>query len=95
MQIRKHPEEGLNVKHNGENKFINIIQLADDTTLFLKNEEAILKALKIVENLSSVSGLKLIIEKTEGMWLGNKLNRNDSFGEINMCESTRSIFRLQ
>ena len=50
MQIRKHPEEGLNVKHNGENKFINITQLADDTTLFLKNEEAILKALKIVEN---------------------------------------------
>ena len=23
------------------------------------------------------------IEKTEGMWLGNKLNRNYSFGEIN------------
>ena len=36
VQIRKHPEEGFNVKHNGENKFINITQLADDTTLFLK-----------------------------------------------------------
>ena len=33
VQIRKHPEEGLNVKHNGEN-FINITQLANDTTLF-------------------------------------------------------------
>uniref|UniRef100_A0A1A7XB67 Reverse transcriptase domain-containing protein n=2 Tax=Iconisemion striatum TaxID=60296 RepID=A0A1A7XB67_9TELE len=46
---------------------LSIIQLADDTTLFLKNEMQIPVALRIVNRFSEASGLHLNIDKCELM----------------------------
>ena len=45
-KLRKNVEWGLKIKVNGQNKVIQISQLADDTTLFFTNEEAIINGLK-------------------------------------------------
>ena len=44
---------------------IRILQLADDTTLFLRDRDQLPKAIELVEQFSSASGLKLNISKCE------------------------------
>jgi len=48
-----------------EEKSVLISQLADDTTLFLKNVDQIQSAVKIIEIFSSASGLCLNLQKCE------------------------------
>ena len=67
IHIRKYPTEGLKVKVNGNDKYVNKTQLADDTTLLLKNEESVLKVFKTVENFDNISGLKLNKENRRSM----------------------------
>ena len=68
--------EGIQVaSENGENN-IKICQLADDTTLFLKNENAVRSSLTIIHDFGNHSGLKLNINKTDGMWLRRYKERN-------------------
>ena len=87
-RIRNDKHNGLEIKVNGERKVIQLAQLADDTTLFLKNESAIDNCLKIVQEFGKYSGVKLNIEKTEGLWLGMGKNRNDNFADINWSKSS-------
>ena len=87
IQIRKYPNEGLKVKVNGKNIYINITQLADDTTHFLKSEDSVLKEFKIVDNFEKNSGLKLNKGKTEGLWIGRGRKRNDALAGINWTKS--------
>ena len=47
-----------------------IIQLADDTTLFLKNIKSLVLAIDLFKKFGEFSGLKLNIEKTEIVPLG-------------------------
>ena len=82
VKIRNDQNLGLNINIDNEEKYIQISQLADDTTLFLKDEKAVIKGLNIVEEFGDVSGLKLNIKKTEGLWLGRGRNRNDTLGNI-------------
>ena len=81
--IRENSDDGLHINVNGKIKTISISQLADDTTLFLKDEQAIKNCLEKVELFGNASGLKLNKQKTEGLWLGHHVNRNDSFADIN------------
>lgn len=83
VQVRTEQNDGLKINVRGEDKFINITQLADDTTLFVKDKEAIIKNLKLIEDFGEVSGLKLNKEKTEGLWIGVGENRQDMFAGIN------------
>ena len=71
-KIRKSKNDGLEIKINGTNKYIQLTQLADDTTLFLKNEQAVKNCLKTVLTFGKYSGLRLNLDKTEGLWLGNE-----------------------
>lgn len=86
-RIRKSTNDGLQIKVQDENKYIQLTQLADDTTVFLKNEQAVKNCLNIVEYFGKFSGLKLNLEKTEGLWLGKGRNRNDEFAGINWRRS--------
>ena len=52
------------------NREIRVCQVADDTTLFVANEDSITKALDIVFNFSDVAGPKLNKRKTERLWVG-------------------------
>ena len=45
--IRKNKNDGLQSKINDEVKTIHILHLADDTTFFLKDEQAITNCLKM------------------------------------------------
>ena len=63
-------------------------QLIDDTTLFFANGEAIINGLKIVEEFGNVSGLKLNKDKTDGLWLGRGINRNDGLAGVNWEKQT-------
>ena len=54
---------------------VKIAQLADDTTLFLRDEESITEVLKTIKEFSEFAGTKLNLDKTEGMWLGQWKNK--------------------
>ena len=72
----------VNIKQNKEIKGIEIgnendleikvVQLADDTTLLVKDETSILKALETISTFSDVSGVRLNKNKTEGIWLSQR-----------------------
>ena len=53
-----------------KNKTYTISQYADDSTLMLSDLESIMYALNDIENFCRTSGMKLNIDKTEGIWLG-------------------------
>ena len=53
---------------------IKIQQFADDTTLFFKDEQSLLVALKLIDVFSEISGLKINKNKTEAMWIGSLKN---------------------
>ena len=82
-RIRKNTNDGLEINFKDKQKHIQVTQLADDTTVFLKNEKAIKNCLEIIQHFGNVSGLRLNIEKTEGLWLGRGKNRGDDFANIN------------
>lgn len=57
---------------------IKISQLADDTTLFLKDNNSIKNALELVNMFSKCSGLKLNKDKTEAMRLGSRTKQTEN-----------------
>ena len=56
---------------------IVISQLADDTTLFLKDTASLHEALKFVELFGESSGLRLNKDKSESFWIGSKLSSKE------------------
>ena len=50
---------------------IKIVQMADDNTVFTSNMLSVNNVLKEIDKFSSVSGIVMNKEKTEGTWLGN------------------------
>ena len=63
-----------------QNEHIKITQLADDTTLILKDRESLVKSLEILKHLQSCAGLQLNRTKTEMMPLGacNNISANNT-----------------
>ncbi len=55
---------------------VKLLQYADDTSGLLADIESAKAFLKTVEKFGSFSGLKMNIEKTEGMWLGSVRENN-------------------
>ena len=62
-----------------------ILQYADDSTLTLKDKESICESLKVLNNFSSVSGLKLNTSKCQGIWLGPLKGHSNSLEGITFC----------
>ena len=58
--------KGVNV----ETKEIEIMQYADDTTVFVKDEESVEQLLRLLDEFKSISGLEINTSKTEAMWRG-------------------------
>ena len=73
---------GIDLPVFREPKEVKFVQYADDGTLMLKDEMSVKKAIELVEEFGSFSGLKLNRQKTEGMWLGTGAPPHD-LGEIN------------
>ncbi len=62
---------GIKIPNNHETR---INQYADDTCLFVQDEQSIVHALDCVKKFSNVSGLYLNLDKTEGMAVGSLRN---------------------
>jgi hypothetical protein len=62
--------EGISI--NG--KIFKLCQYADDTVLYLKNQESLQAALLTLELFRKCSGLKMNRDKSEAVWIGASLN---------------------
>ena len=77
MKIRQ--DESIKGFHFGNHsKAITISQYADDTILFLNDENETMYALDMVADFGLVSGLKLNRQKCEGYWLGREKDRQNN-----------------
>jgi predicted DNA-binding antitoxin AbrB/MazE fold protein len=59
------------------NTQIKVVQMADDTTAFLKDLDSLKETLLTLEKFKVLAGLKLNLSKSEAMWLGIKANCSD------------------
>ena len=73
--IRKNPNiRGISINNND----IKISQYADDTTLILDgSREALISALRFLDEFSNLSGLKLNDTKTEALWIGSSIGNDN------------------
>ena len=54
-------------------------QYADDTTMLLSTLESIAHSLDIIDLFCNVSGLKISLRKTQGIWLGTFKNNGEMY----------------
>ena len=71
-------------------KEIKITQLADDTTLFLLNDNALSNAFNMLDKFYSCSGLKLNKSKTEIFYLGNT-NQRPAIKNLNITKTFKAL----
>ena len=83
-KIRINKEYGIEIELTEDKKeYVQLTQLADDTSIFAKNEFAVIQIVNEVEQFGRVSGLAFNKEKTEGLWLGRGKNRMDNLAGLN------------
>ena len=75
IKIRASDINGIQMKNNPirddlREIMTKIQQLADDTTLYLRDKEDLDIAMTLFQRFSNISGLKMNKNKTEAMWLG-------------------------
>jgi len=67
-------------------------QYADDSTLLLKTDVSLMFALHCINNFCKHSGMKLNMNKTEGIWLGGYKSNPEFFEGINFtCNPVRCL----
>ena len=59
-------------------KEIKLSQFADDTTVFVSDQDSVSNLLKLLRKFKHASGLEINTTKTEAMWLGAWRNRTDT-----------------
>ena len=70
---------------------VKLTMYADDTTMFLKSSNSLLKALCILEEFKMASGLELNKSKTKLMWLGPGRCKLDDIGGITAVSSVKIL----
>lgn len=94
-KIRNSPISGILLPtQTEENSHLKVKQLADDTTLFLKNNEDMKEAARILNSFAKFSGLKLNTNKTKIMKIGVPLQeRIVDFEEVNKIKILGIYFK--
>ena len=83
LSIKKNDKiQGIKITVSNTTYHIKVTQYADDCTLFLAGLNNIPEALAQINKFTKVSGLKLNIEKTEGMNVGTQRPVNDKIYNI-------------
>ena len=92
-KIRSSEElKGISVRSGDSRHNLKITQLADGTTLFLKNANEIPIAVSIVEEFGKYSGLKLNKNKTEGLLVGKlKTNNETHINDIKFSKGVKAL----
>ena len=62
---------------------VKITQFADDTTIFVKDEESIENVINVLDNFAEISGLHLNKSKTDAVWIGSRKSCKIRKGNIN------------
>ena len=71
-----------------------ISQYADDTNLFVSDENSVRQILILVELYGHLSGAKLNKQKTFGMWLGKWRGRTDQPFELQWTNNCKKIYGI-
>ena len=66
LKLKQSQYEGISIKLKNKKKEMKLLQYADDTCLFLKDETQIDTVLEIIDTFGTLAGPKLNIKKTEG-----------------------------
>ena len=61
-----------------DNHEIKLCQYSDDTTVTVKDTHSAKQTISILKQFEHCSGLKINLEKTQGMWLGSNKNSEDT-----------------
>ena len=78
---------GFKFKLDGKTRCLKISQLADDTSIFVNSKADVRKALNIIEEFGTLSGLKLNRSKTEGLWIGKLKHCKDKLEDIKWSDN--------
>lgn len=77
--IRNNPNiNGIKIN----DKDFKIVQYADDTTCILDGEQSATTLLELIKSFSEVSGLKLNVNKSQGLWLGSRRYSNERLFDV-------------
>jgi hypothetical protein len=53
---------------------IKLVQMADDTTMFIEDQNSLENVFNLLAMFESYAGLRLNKTKTEAMWIGKNIN---------------------
>jgi hypothetical protein len=70
---------------------IKLVQMADDTTVFIEDQDSLEHIFKILETFEKYAGLKLNKSKTEAMWLGKNINNCNTPLNIKWVKQVHSL----
>jgi hypothetical protein len=70
---------------------VKVVQMADDTTSFLKDVKSLEETLNTLEKFHKYAGLKLNETKTEAMWLGSKRKSNEKPLNLKWVTGTKGL----
>jgi hypothetical protein len=70
---------------------IKLVQMADDTTVFVEDPESLENTLKILAQFELYAGLRLNKSKTEAMWLGKDRNKNQNPIDVKWVKEVHSL----
>ena len=70
---------------------IKVVQMADDTASFLKNEAALTELLETINDFGTLAGLKLNLTKSEAMWLGKSRNSNEKVLGLKWVKGVKAL----
>jgi hypothetical protein len=73
------------------NTEIKLVQMADDTTMFVEDPKSLENALEILAMFEQYAGLRLNKTKTEAMWLGKNRNNKTTPLPVKWVEEVHSL----
>ena len=63
-----------------------LAQYADDTTIFVKDDQSLYNLFNLLDKFESFSGLRINQSKSELLWLGSLRLRNDKILNLRLSE---------
>jgi exonuclease III len=88
IRIRKDNEiKGIKV----DNQELKVVQMADDTTSFLRDCDSLQKLLDMIEIFKIFAGLKLNMSKSEVMWIGSNRGSKKAPLGLKLVEGTKAL----
>jgi hypothetical protein len=70
---------------------IKLVQMADDTTVFVEDQNSLDNIFKLLRLFEQYAGLKLNKNKTEAMWVGKDINNQTTPLEIKWVKQVHSL----